>query len=175
MADLGWAKAAYSTFGNFNLGGTLLVQPPPAGNFTPTHLLEALHRFPVTSLCAPPTIYRTLVTTASLKYIESHPFKALEHCVSAGEPLNASVIHEWRAATGVTIKDAWGQSETVIMVGNFQGEEVSAINHVVSFAEMLTDRFDRSEKAAWASSHLMPSSPSSIAKGKSYLMARKGS
>ncbi|ORY79352.1 acyl-coenzyme A synthetase O-MACS [Leucosporidium creatinivorum] len=124
MADLGWAKAAYSTFGNFNLGGTLFVQPPPAGNFNPTQLLEALHRFPVTSLCAPPTIYRTLVTSASLKYIKTHPFKALEHCVSAGEPLNPSVIAEWRKATDLTIKDAWGQSETVIMVGNFQGEEV---------------------------------------------------
>lgn len=113
MADLGWAKAAYSTFGNFNQGATLLVQPPPPGNFTPTHLLEMLHRFPVTSLCAPPTIYRTLVSAAAVATLKSKPLNSLEHCVSAGEPLNASVIREWREATGITIKDAWGQSETV--------------------------------------------------------------
>jgi acyl-coenzyme A synthetase/AMP-(fatty) acid ligase len=104
-----------------------------------------LHRYPITSLCAPPTIYRALVSTASLAYLRKNPPLALEHCVGAGEPLNASVIREWREATGITIKDAWGQSETVsshprpcsffgrligggslqvILVGNFHGEEV---------------------------------------------------
>lgn len=125
MADLGWAKAAYSTFGCFNNGATLLVQPPPPGAFTPSHLLTMLNKYPVTSLCAPPTIYRTLVTPTSFAYIKEHPFKALEHCVSAGEPLNASVIKQWKEATGIEIKDAWGQTETIIMVGNFEGEEVS--------------------------------------------------
>lgn len=124
MADLGWAKAAYSTFGCFNCGATLLVQPPPVGAFTPLHLLETLYRYPVTSLCAPPTIYRTLVADSSFKFMKDHPFKALEHCVSAGEPLNASVIAQWKKETGIEIKDAWGQTETIIMVGNFEGEEV---------------------------------------------------
>lgn len=124
MADLGWAKAAYATFGCFNNGSTMLVHPPPAGNFTPTHLLDLLNRYPVTSLCAPPTIYRTLVTESAFAYLKKHPFRALEHCVSAGEPLNGSVINQWKEATGIEIKDAWGQTETIIMVGNFEGEEV---------------------------------------------------
>ncbi|SCZ99085.1 BZ3500_MvSof-1268-A1-R1_Chr3-1g05803 [Microbotryum saponariae] len=124
MADLGWAKAAYSTFGCFNHGATLFVQPPPPGAFHPSSVIDILHRYPITSLCAPPTIYRTLVTSAALEYLASHPVKALDHCCSAGEPLNASVIKEWRDKTGITIKDAWGQTETVIMVGNFAGEKV---------------------------------------------------
>lgn len=64
-------------------------------------------------MCAPPTIYRLLVTNDSLEKIRRSPFKSLAHCVSAGEPLNASVIVDWHKATGITIKDGWGQTETV--------------------------------------------------------------
>ncbi|GAA5936026.1 acyl-CoA synthetase [Sporobolomyces koalae] len=124
MADLGWAKASYGSLGTFNLGGTYFVQPPPPGPFKPTDLLETLHRYPIESLCAPPTIYRGLVTQSSLRYLEQNPFKALNHCVGAGEPLNPSVIKEWRDATGLTIRDGWGQSETVILVGNWDGEVI---------------------------------------------------
>lgn len=124
MADLGWAKAAYSCFGTINQGATLFVQPPPPGAFDPRSVLDILHRYPITSLCSPPTIYRSLVSTASLRYLKDNPPQSLEHCVGAGEPLNASVIKEWRDATGITIKDGWGQTETVILVGNFEGEQV---------------------------------------------------
>lgn len=124
MADLGWAKASYGSLGTFNLGGTYFVQPPPPGPFNPIDLLETLHRYPIESLCAPPTIYRGLCSQASLRYLKSHPFKALSHVVGAGEPLNPSVIHEWRDATGLTIRDGWGQSETVLMVGNWDGVDV---------------------------------------------------
>ncbi|KAK4058387.1 hypothetical protein OIO90_000545 [Microbotryomycetes sp. JL221] len=123
-ADLGWAKAAYSCFGCFNLGASLFVQAPPPGPFTPDTLLKALHKYPIASMCAPPTMYRTLVTKAALETVKREPFKALRHCVSAGEPLNASVITDFQQATGITIKDAWGQTETVIMVGNFEGVKV---------------------------------------------------
>lgn len=124
MADLGWAKASYGSLGTFNLGGTYFVQPPPPGPFTASHLLETLHRYPIESLCAPPTIYRGLTTESALKFLESHPFKKLNHCVGAGEPLNPSVIRDWKVATGLTIRDGWGQSESVIMVGNWDGVEV---------------------------------------------------
>ncbi|GAA5981426.1 hypothetical protein JCM5350_004061 [Sporobolomyces pararoseus] len=124
MADLGWAKASYGSLGTFNLGGTYFVQPPPPGAFSPFHLLETLHRYPIESLCAPPTIYRTLCAGSSLKYLKDHPLKALNHVVGAGEPLNPSVINEWREATGLTIRDGWGQSESVLMVGNYDGVKV---------------------------------------------------
>ena len=58
---LGWAKATYFTFGGMNAAATLFVQPPPAGPFDPTHLLESLHRYPIAVLCSPPTIYRSLL------------------------------------------------------------------------------------------------------------------
>ena len=110
--------------GTFNMGATYFVQPPPPGAFTPNQLIDSLNRYPIATLCAPPTIYRSLVTTSARAYLKSHPPKALRHCVGAGEPLNASVIKEWQEMTNVQIKDGWGQSETVIAVGNFEGISV---------------------------------------------------
>ncbi|GAA5919740.1 hypothetical protein JCM1841_000781 [Sporobolomyces salmonicolor] len=124
MADLGWAKASYGSMGTFNMGSCYFVQPPPPGPFDPSHLLDALHRYPIEGICAPPTVYRAMVSSSALSYYRSHPFKALTHCVGAGEPLNASVIKQWRDETGITIRDGWGQTESVIMVGNFDGIEV---------------------------------------------------
>ncbi|GAA5881051.1 hypothetical protein JCM8547_001583 [Rhodosporidiobolus lusitaniae] len=124
MADLGWAKALYGSAGCFNLGGTYFVQPPRPGNFSPEQLLDTLHTYPISTLCSPPTIYRALVTSSSLAYLKAHPPKLLDHCVGAGEPLNASVIQQWKDATGIDIKDGYGQTETVICVANWEGVPV---------------------------------------------------
>lgn len=85
LGDLGWAKAAYSTFGCFLAGATLFVLPPPPGAFAPAQLIDALHRFPITTLCAPPTAYRSLCTTEAKERIKRHAPRSLVHCVSAGE------------------------------------------------------------------------------------------
>lgn len=125
--DLGWAKASYWTFGGMNLGATLFVQPPAPGPFDPRHTLIALNKYPIAVMCCPPTIYRSLVTTEALEFLKKNPPMSLRHCVGAGEPLNASVIKTWKAATGgIEIADGYGQTETVIVVGNWQGLEVRA-------------------------------------------------
>lgn len=64
------------------------------------------------------------VTTACLAYLAAHPPAALGHCISAGEPLNPSVIQTWQQKTGMSISDGYGQTETCIVVGNFTGEKV---------------------------------------------------
>lgn len=120
------------------MGATYFVQPPPPGSFTPNQLIDSLNRYPIATLCAPPTIYRSLVTNSARAYLKSHPPKALRHCVGAGEPLNASVIKEWQEMTNVQIKDGWGQSETVIAVGNFEGISVreGSMGKVAPFFEV---------------------------------------
>ena len=60
-------------------------------------------------------MYRTLV----LEDLTQYRFPHLRWCVGAGEPLNPEVIEVWRAATGLTIRDGYGQTETVLLVGNF--------------------------------------------------------
>jgi acetyl-CoA synthetase/medium-chain acyl-CoA synthetase len=44
--------------------------------------------------------------------------------VAAGEPLNPEVIEAWRRATGLTIRDGFGQTETVVAVANFPGVDI---------------------------------------------------
>ena len=44
--------------------------------------------------------------------LAAHRFPRLRHCVSAGEPLNPEVIEIWKSATGLTIYEGYGQTET---------------------------------------------------------------
>ncbi len=120
VSDTGWAKAAWSSvFGPLGCGASLFVHHTP-GKFQPSDVLECLTRYPITTLCAAPTIYRFLVK------LDLSSFKpaALRHCVAAGEPLNPEVINVWKETTGLTIRDGYGQTETVLVCGNFPGVNV---------------------------------------------------
>jgi acyl-coenzyme A synthetase/AMP-(fatty) acid ligase len=113
ISDTGWAKAAYSSyFGPWNMGATLFVHHTPV--FDPVKTLELLARYPVTTLCGAPTVYRMLV----LQDLSRYRFPHLRHCVGAGEPLNQEVIETWKRATGLVIRDGYGQTETVLVCGN---------------------------------------------------------
>lgn len=117
-SDTGWAKAAWSSyFGPWNCGAAVFVHQTTG--FSAKRTLELLAKYPVTTFCGAPTIYRMFV----LEDLASYRFPALRHCVGAGEPLNPEVIVSWRRATGLTIRDGYGQTETVILCGNFPGFE----------------------------------------------------
>lgn len=120
-SDTGWAKAAWSSlFGPWTMGAALFVQQPAPGPFKATELLDLLAKYPITTLCAAPTIYRMLVQEDLTRY----RFPALRRCVAAGEPLNPEVIEVWQRHTGLTPADGYGQTETVLAVGNFPGEPI---------------------------------------------------
>ena len=114
ISDTGWAKAAWSSyFGPWNCGAAIFVHN--AAGFDPAKTLELMSRYPVTTVCGAPTIYRMLVQQDLSKY----QFDTLRHCVAAGEPLNPEVINVWKEATDITVRDGYGQTETVILCGNF--------------------------------------------------------
>lgn len=118
ISDTGWAKAAWSSFfGPWNCGAALFVHH--TGAFDARRTMELLEQYPVTTMCGAPTIYRMLVLEDLSRY---HP-RALRHCVGAGEPLNPEVIEIWKRATGLVIRDGYGQTETVILCGSFPGIE----------------------------------------------------
>ena len=115
MSETGWAKAAWSNlFGPWNMGAALFTYDG-RGKFSVRETLEFLEKYPVTTFCAPPTIYRMMV----LEDLSVYTFAHLRHCTGAGEPLNPEVIETWRKATGLTIRDGYGQTETVLLCGNF--------------------------------------------------------
>lgn len=114
ISDTGWAKAAWSSyFGPWNCGATLFVHHTEV--FDPNKSLSLLGEYPITTLCGAPTIYRMFVQQDLSKYTYPH----LRHCVGAGEPLNPEVIETWRVATGMTIRDGYGQTESVLLCGSF--------------------------------------------------------
>ncbi|KIM93814.1 hypothetical protein OIDMADRAFT_61086 [Oidiodendron maius Zn] len=117
-AEQGWAKAAWSFFGAWNCGATLFVYDD-RGPFSPLRLLRILHRYPVTTICAAPLAYRQLVLQDAKAYYEKYPPKLLSHCTAAGEALNGEVITQWRNITGMEIRDGYGQTESILLCGNF--------------------------------------------------------
>ncbi|HUW63781.1 MAG TPA: AMP-binding protein [Spirochaetia bacterium] len=114
LTDTGWAKAAWSSFfAPWICGSAIFVQH--AVRFDPAATLALLQKYPITTLCGAPTNYRMMV----LQDLGAYKFPHLRHCVGAGEPLNPEVIEIWRKATGLTIRDGYGQTETVLICGNF--------------------------------------------------------
>jgi len=117
-SDTGWAKAAYGVlFGPWSVGAEVCMYE---GRFEPARELELLAAFDPDVFCAPPTEYRLLVK----QDLSGLPPPRLRECVSAGEPLNPEVIRAWREATGMTVRDGYGQTETILLVGNFPGVPV---------------------------------------------------
>jgi acyl-coenzyme A synthetase/AMP-(fatty) acid ligase len=114
ISDNGWAKAAWSSyFGPWYCGAAVFVHH--TNRFDPKKTLDLLQRYPVTTMCGAPTLYRMLV----LEDLTRYRFPSLRHCVSAGEPLNPQVIEKWGRFSGITIRDGYGQTETVLLCGNF--------------------------------------------------------
>lgn len=122
LSDVGWAKAAWSSLFGPWLMGACAFAVDSRGRFNPPAVLAVLEHHPVTTWCAPPTALR-LITREGLG---RRSFPALRHCVTAGEPLNPEVFAAWKNATGLVLHEGYGQTETVVMIGNFRslGREV---------------------------------------------------
>ena len=117
-SDTGWAKAAYGViFGPWSEGAEVVLYH---GRFEPAAELDFLMQVDPHVFCAPPTEFRLLVK----QDLSRVRFPRLRECVSAGEPLNPEVIRAWHAATGLTIRDGYGQTETILLVANFPGVPV---------------------------------------------------
>ncbi|MEI6673634.1 MAG: AMP-binding protein [Verrucomicrobiota bacterium] len=116
ISDVGWAKAAWSSFyAPWQMGACVFVADS-RGKFDPVKTLRILETYPITTWCAPPTALRLIVREDLSKY----KFPHLRHAVTAGEPLNPEVLALWQSATGLTLHEAYGQTETVMLIGNFR-------------------------------------------------------
>ena len=117
LSDTGWAKSAWGKlYGQWIEGAAIFVYDIRS-KFNPTEILPLIEKYGVTTFCCPPTIYRMLI----LADLDKFDFTELRHCVSAGEPLNPEVIKAWKDATGLTIFEGYGQTETVLCIGTFPG------------------------------------------------------
>jgi len=91
-----------------------------AGRPTPDIMADHIERFRPTLYYAVPTLF-----AAQLHALESGDadFSSLRICVSAGEPLPASLFERWRERTGLAILDGIGTTEILhIFIGNRPGD-----------------------------------------------------
>lgn len=120
ISSPGWAKHAWSSFfAPWNAGACIFVYR--SARFSASATLQTIADKGVTTLCAPPTVWRLFIQ----EDLASYKVK-LREVVGAGEPLNPEVISQVEKAWGLTIRDGYGQTETTAQVGNAPGQLVKA-------------------------------------------------
>ncbi len=118
-AETGWAKCSWGKIYGQWLSGTAIFVYDYFGKFTPTDLLHLLPKYGVTTFCAPPTIYRFLIR----EDLSQFDFSTVRHCSTAGEPLNPEVWKIFKQATGLSINEGFGQTESCVILGTFMNVE----------------------------------------------------
>ena len=120
ISSPGWAKHAWSCFfAPWNAGACVFIYN--YARFDAKAMLGVLERCRVTTLCAPPTVWRMLIQE-NLGAFRGR--LALRELIGAGEPLNPEIIQRVQAAWDITIRDGFGQTETTAVVGNSVGQAV---------------------------------------------------
>jgi acetyl-CoA synthetase len=110
-AASGWSKSARNVFVAPWLSGAAALLHD--ARFDPHERLELIERERVNVLCMAPTEYRVIAKRAAPR-----PFPALRGMVAAGEALDPGTLAAWREATGLEIRDGYGQSETGQVTAN---------------------------------------------------------
>ena len=108
LSDNGWAKMAWSgLFAPWNQASGIFIHE--MDKFEPAKVIKTLRKYPITSICAAPTLYRSLVVEQNIKDLKAIDDKSssvhLRQCLSAGEPLNEEVINKWRDYTNISIRE----------------------------------------------------------------------
>jgi acetyl-CoA synthetase len=118
ISSPGWAKHAWSCFfAPWNAGACIFIYN--YARFDAAGLLAVLERHRVTSLCAPPTVWRMLIQE---DLAARRGRLSLREVIGAGEPLNPEIIEQVQAAWGLSLRDGYGQTETTAQIGNPPGQ-----------------------------------------------------
>ena len=118
ISSPGWAKHSWScVFAPWNAAACVFIYN--AARFNAQRLLAAAERCGVTTLCAPPTVWRLLIQEDLAAFRGRLKIREL---AGAGEPLNPEIIDQVRDAWGITLRDGYGQTETTALLGNSPGQ-----------------------------------------------------
>jgi acetyl-CoA synthetase len=162
ISSPGWAKHAWSCFfAPWNAGATIFIVNQP--RFEAKGLLSIIGRCGVTTLCAPPTVWRLFIQEKLADFKVS-----LREVCGAGEPLNPEVIDQVRAAWGLTIRDGYGQTETTALAGNSPGQKVkvgSMGRPLPGYGVRITDHDGNETKEGEVTLMLVASRPAGLMQG----------
>lgn len=116
MSDSGWAKFAWGKiYGQWICGAIIVAYDND--KFNAKNTLDLLQEIRLYSFCAPPTIFRFLIK----EDIAHYDLSSIKHCSIAGEPLNPEVFYRFKELTGLTLTEGFGQTETPVLIANFEG------------------------------------------------------
>lgn len=114
VADTGWAKAVWGKlYGQMLAGCSVFVYDHQ--KFVPADMLNIIAKYKVTSFCAPPTVFRFLIR----EDFSAYDLSSLKYCTTAGEALNPKVFETFYERTGIKLMEAFGQTETTVLLGTF--------------------------------------------------------
>ena len=119
ISDTGWGKALWG-----KLYGQWLCETAvftyDFDRFDADDILPLFKQYGITTFCAPPTMYRFFIRQDLSKY----DLSSVKYATVAGEALNPEVYHQFLKATGISLMEGYGQTETTLTIGNFVGTEV---------------------------------------------------
>ena len=116
VSDSGWAKFGWGKiYGQWIAGATIMAYD--MDKFVPHNLIEKVVEYKPVTFCAPPTMFRFMIQ----EDLSCYDLSFIKHCSTAGEPLNPEVYSKWKELTGLEICEGFGQSESSVLLANFDG------------------------------------------------------
>ena len=116
ISDTGWGKALWGKlYGQWMCESATFVYD--FDRFSAADILPLFKRYNITTFCAPPTMYRFMIKEDLSKY----DLSSIEHATIAGEALNPEVFYQFRKATGISLMEGFGQTETALIIANLAG------------------------------------------------------
>ena len=119
ISETGWGKSLWG-----KLYGQWMCECPvfvyDFDRFDATKILPLFAKHKITTFCAPPTMLRMLIRQDISKY----DLSSIAHMTTAGEALNPEVHKLFFASTGLRINEAFGQTETTMVIGNLIGDTI---------------------------------------------------
>ena len=114
ISETGWAKSVWGKlYGQWLTGSAVFVHE--FERFNPKKMLENIAKHKITTFCAPPTMYRFLLQ----EDFDAVDLSNLRYCAVAGEPLNPDMADAWKNKTGISLLEAFGQTEMVVTLATF--------------------------------------------------------
>ena len=116
ISDTGWGKSLWGKlYGQWLCEGAVFVYD--FDRFSAADILPMFKQYNITTFCAPPTMLRMLIKEDLSKY----DLSSIHHMTTAGEALNPEVSRQFEKATGLTIMEGFGQTETTLTIANLAG------------------------------------------------------
>ena len=135
VADTGWAKASWGKiYGQWLCGSAVMVYH--CNNLFVKDLLNVIKKYQVTTFCAPPTVYRSMIKNG----FDADAFASVKRAVTAGESMKPAIAAEFKEKTGLTIYCGYGQTETALLTMNDSDDTTSLGKPMPMYALQLNNQ-----------------------------------